>query len=240
MSPRPILKSLPPLNEALASSPLPLASCPRILHVHFPPTPALTTTETTHSPFTYDRAPIIVSPNACALPERGGRVYFDTIAKRELEKEPKGSYFHPRAFEASEYERAIDDCTSQSPPSRTFREVSCDSPPPSLTPDMSSESDESDICLSPPLSTPIPRVISKSRNTSYPLYHRRTDTQHHQEVVEQMASTSYPPSLVKDKKHGCKEKCGGKKRDSKLKMEMLRRSLLSFDEAPLDECLSGF
>jgi hypothetical protein len=105
---------------------------------------------------------------------------------------------------------------------------------------MSSESDESDS-LSPPLSSsPIPRVSSnKSRTTSY---RRIPDTQH--EEVE-MASITYPTSLVKDnRKGGCREKekrPGLRKRDSRLKMEILRRSLLSsFDETPLDGCLSGF
>jgi len=44
-------------------------------HVHFPPTPTLTSTHATHSSSVYDRAPINISPNRCELPERGGRVY---------------------------------------------------------------------------------------------------------------------------------------------------------------------
>jgi len=85
---------------------LPFARCNRDFnngylspHVHFPPTPVLTSSENTHSSTSYDRAPIEVSPNICALPERGGRVYHDSRPQT-----PKRSYFHPRAFEAFEPE----------------------------------------------------------------------------------------------------------------------------------------
>ncbi|KAF8589055.1 hypothetical protein K439DRAFT_495677 [Ramaria rubella] len=47
------------------------------VHVHFPPTPTLSTTYPTHSKKTYDRRPLVVAPNECAIPERGcpGRTY---------------------------------------------------------------------------------------------------------------------------------------------------------------------
>jgi len=91
---RPILKVLPFFTEA-ASNPLPFSSCSTILdspHVHFPPTPTLTSTAITHSRFTYDRAPIVVAPNLCALPERGGRNFIGgNIIQGGL------GYFHPHA-----------------------------------------------------------------------------------------------------------------------------------------------
>ena len=45
--------------------------------VHFPPSPIISKTFVAHSPSTYDRSPIVVVPNTCALPERGcpGRTY---------------------------------------------------------------------------------------------------------------------------------------------------------------------
>ncbi|KAG5341680.1 hypothetical protein C0989_008176 [Termitomyces sp. Mn162] len=75
--PRSILKTHPnssTLNEYFPSpsNALPFRF-PTSPHVHFPPTPTLTDIQTTHSPFVYDRAPIVVLPNACKLPERGGR-----------------------------------------------------------------------------------------------------------------------------------------------------------------------
>ena len=99
MPPRPILKGLPSssyVSSDAVSSPLPFSTSSTVLdspHVHFPPTPTLTSTEITHSPFIYDRAPIVVTPNTCALPERGGRKFVGSNSN-------KGGglgYFHPHA-----------------------------------------------------------------------------------------------------------------------------------------------
>ncbi|KAJ6606802.1 hypothetical protein B0H10DRAFT_2074437 [Mycena sp. CBHHK59/15] len=148
---RPILKALPapevlvpPSSEASSSSPLPFASCSSCVmftpHVHFPSTPGLTLTGDTHSPGTYDRAPIVISPNTCALPERGRRVYCTPPESPP----PKDSYFHPRAFEV---------CTAE--------------PVPALLPDLSSETDEWDECASPELTSPEPRVAVRMQGTPY-------------------------------------------------------------------------
>ncbi|TFK69886.1 hypothetical protein BDN72DRAFT_839791 [Pluteus cervinus] len=80
MTLRPILKTSTDSSDASIANALPFASCSKYQvlyspHVHFPPTPTLTSIEITHSPSVYDRAPIVVAPNACALPERGGRFY---------------------------------------------------------------------------------------------------------------------------------------------------------------------
>ncbi|KAF8903050.1 hypothetical protein CPB85DRAFT_1438499 [Mucidula mucida] len=57
--PRPILKRTP-------------SQQPHHSSVHFPSSPLLTRTFDAPS---YDRTPIVVAPNSCALPERGGRCY---------------------------------------------------------------------------------------------------------------------------------------------------------------------
>ncbi|KAG2022402.1 hypothetical protein CC2G_000153 [Coprinopsis cinerea AmutBmut pab1-1] len=80
------------------TSPFPFASS-RILdspRVHFPPTPTLTTTGLTHAPHVYDRAPILVQPNVCALPERGARMYFVTDGGESVSPSAKECYFQPR------------------------------------------------------------------------------------------------------------------------------------------------
>lgn len=98
--PRPVLKHLPDASDYYASSasnPLPFAFCSQVLdspHVHFPPTPTMTSTELTHSPYVYDRAPIDVSLNTCELPERGGRVYDEE--RRPPPRVRDSGYFHPR------------------------------------------------------------------------------------------------------------------------------------------------
>ncbi|KAF9025413.1 hypothetical protein BDZ89DRAFT_1161736 [Hymenopellis radicata] len=108
MSPRPILKSLLPLPEISSHV---FSIYPRMLspHVHFPPTPSLQSITFTHSPNTYDRAPIVVSPNSCALPDRDERVYnIPSPPYPASTSGTKGSYFHPRAFEACQPEQASD------------------------------------------------------------------------------------------------------------------------------------
>ncbi|KAJ7146415.1 hypothetical protein C8R44DRAFT_898292 [Mycena epipterygia] len=167
MPPRPILKALPEPDlskpESSISNPLPFAACSsRVMftpHVHFPSTPGLTFTGNTHSPGTYDRAPIAVSPNSCALPERNGRVY------RSASVPPKGSYFHPRAFEACEAEAA-----------EAAAEAESMSVPP-LLPDLSSETDEWDECISPQPASPEPRA----------------------EFDHALSFLPHPPALVPDK-----------------------------------------
>ena len=121
MSPKPILKRS-------ASEPAHRAdSYPNRAHgVHFPPSPA-TCTYSAYSAAAYDRSPIVVTPNSCALPERGGRTY--TLD----ESQPRRGIsfardFHPRAL--------------------AFASSRSDLP--QLIPDLSSESDESDDCCAIP------------------------------------------------------------------------------------------
>lgn len=117
--------------------------------VHFPPSPSLTThTFSVYSASAYDRSPIIVSPNSCALPERGGRTYgLDDDPATSLTPSQRGHYYgsgdlHPRAFSAA---------------SRSISQFSDSTYPPPLIPDLSSESEESDGVASPHLdSTHVP------------------------------------------------------------------------------------
>ncbi|EGO31237.1 hypothetical protein SERLADRAFT_377105, partial [Serpula lacrymans var. lacrymans S7.9] len=137
MSPRSILKARQQRDHRIQPppslfEPFPFAACTTFMltpHVHFPPTPALVSTHSTHSPTSYDRTSIVVAPNSCALPDRHDRVYAPS-PESLLQTEVKGSYFHPRAFEACEPE------PSEYIPSHLR--------PPPLIPDTSSESDESD------------------------------------------------------------------------------------------------
>ncbi|KAI0347619.1 hypothetical protein BDW22DRAFT_1349644 [Trametopsis cervina] len=129
--PRPILKRVVSSNRQAKHTPaLPFATCGRILspHVHFPPTPSMVaSTHTVHSPQTYDRKPIIVSPNYCALPDREDRSLYSPPADFEVEQrgrarassraeQIKGSYFHPRAYEACEPEPFLVDDSRFCPP----------------------------------------------------------------------------------------------------------------------------
>lgn len=156
MTTRPILKSRKSPECFLSMSAAPPSLRPlNSPHVHFPPTPTLTSTHTTHSPFAYDRAPIVVSPNICALPERGGRMYNPQPSPLLTHKTPKGCYFHPRAYEACERE-VLDERFA---PFNT----------PALIPDLSSSSSEASDD-SDAYQFPIPSIsISPSQDFTYPL-----------------------------------------------------------------------
>lgn len=99
MSPRPILKQCPQREDAYPFPAHSTAPSPR--RVHFPPTPTLTSTYAAHSSAAYDRSPVSVSPNQCALPGRHEREFVCSDDSRPYQTaEIKGGYFHPRAYEA--------------------------------------------------------------------------------------------------------------------------------------------
>jgi len=144
------------------SSPFPFALCPSAMghRVHFPPAPGLCQTHLTHSPSIYDRAPIVVLPNACALPERNERTYPPSSecpsspTKRRSTQHLKGaqaaaSALHPHAFR---------DASVASSDSAAWQHQHQQQLP-QLVPDLSSsESDESDINSLPPDPTHFPSM----------------------------------------------------------------------------------
>ncbi|KAI6022908.1 hypothetical protein BKA83DRAFT_4270582 [Pisolithus microcarpus] len=100
--------------------------------VHFPPSPALTRVYAAHPSSAYDRSPIVVSPNTCALPERGCPARSAPSNRRPS----NGNHFHPRAVSNSistSPTRSIGDDHTRSPP-----RTSPFTPPP-LIPDLSSD-----------------------------------------------------------------------------------------------------
>ncbi|KAJ7146063.1 hypothetical protein C8R44DRAFT_972943 [Mycena epipterygia] len=170
------------------------ASSPHSPHssVHFPPSPTLTRTFSAHSPSAYDRSPIVVSPNSCALPARGcpGRTYYDECRRRKsaaaTAKLPPRGHLHPRALAAyqedvDEDDADEDDDEAERTPTRTSPYIPLPVPPPipgpyapqynsyaappPLIPDLSSESDESDGFTSPP---PEPAVSFLGPGGKYP------------------------------------------------------------------------
>jgi len=144
MSPRPILKQTQSKPQ------------PHPHGVHFPPSPSLTRTFTAHSAAAYDRSPIVVAQNSCALPERGcpGRTY---LLEETTACYPRGiAYardYHPRALAFA---------------SATHAGISSSSVP-QLIPDMYSESDESDGFSSVPAeSTYCPTNTNAKQHGCYP------------------------------------------------------------------------
>ncbi|KAI0255830.1 hypothetical protein BJV78DRAFT_577476 [Lactifluus subvellereus] len=154
--PRPILKHSSqfhpdPLDDKSLSLPIP-RQCRNT--VHFPPSPTLTRTFSAHSSSTYDRSPIVVLPNICALPARGcpGRTYIpgcttpsssnpsSNLQAKKAVLNPGIKHMHPR--------RALG--LGLVPESTPEHATSTSAIPPPLIPDLSSESDESDGFASPP------------------------------------------------------------------------------------------
>jgi hypothetical protein len=131
--------------------------------VHFPPSP-LTCTYSAYSATAYDRSPIVVSPNNCALPERGcpGRTY--TIEESATHQRRGISYaldFHPRAL-AFASSRSNSPCSTRTPinAAEINERPSFYPTLPQLIPDLSSESDESDGSSS----------IPSASTTSFPAF----------------------------------------------------------------------
>jgi hypothetical protein len=159
--PRPILKIHP-------SEPKPTVQHPQ---VHFPPWPSLARTFSAHSSASYDRSPIIVSPNSCALPERGcpGRTYYDHDTQTTMHDPPRspsrqttlqhtGKSIHPRAAHfqhpISVFPESPESVKRCSTPRSSFTPKAVPSyttfEPPALVHDFSSESDESDGSIPTP------------------------------------------------------------------------------------------
>jgi hypothetical protein len=70
---RDLSSQLPRTSSYIDYSALPYSQ----VYVHFPPSPTLASTHVVDPPRLYDRSPIIVAENSCAMPQRGcpGRTY---------------------------------------------------------------------------------------------------------------------------------------------------------------------
>lgn len=166
----------PPSAANGSSNPFPFALCPSVMghRVHFPPAPGLCQTHLTHSSSIYDRAPIVVLPNACALPERNGRTYTPSNECTPSSSSKRRSTQHAKGAQVAATHAAAAAATTTLPP-HAFRDASVASSDsatrqhqhqhqhqlqmqlPQLVPDLSSsESDESDINSLPPDPTHFP------------------------------------------------------------------------------------
>jgi len=162
MSPRPILKrSETPCQSPTAAPLYPRALVGHSIHgVHFPPPTTLTRTFSAYSPSLYDRSPIVVSPNSCALPERGcpGRTYTLDDPNSHLSRTSwtpaanKGRHLHPRAVPSAYRDSSpnVDEAADEDDDEEQLTPTSTYPVLPPLIPDLSSESDESDGFTSPP------------------------------------------------------------------------------------------
>ncbi|EIN14326.1 hypothetical protein PUNSTDRAFT_140643 [Punctularia strigosozonata HHB-11173 SS5] len=236
--PRPILKqdssdSSESSESDGSNNPFPFATCSNNAvnssHVRFPPTPKLSCAQVTYSPYQYDRAPIHVSPNVCALPDRHERDYKEQRCRRTGRDVPKGSYFHPRAYEACHIESA-----GTTPPAYD---------PPPLVLDVSSESDDSPVTTPPdPRSRNMPpRAFHQfsSGPMSPPIYPPGITPQDNVTLGDALTFLPHPPTAPG------KERSGRKRSSTpgpKLKRmpKFGETTTSSFSSPGLDGCLGGF
>ncbi|KAJ7938334.1 hypothetical protein B0H13DRAFT_1942519 [Mycena leptocephala] len=170
-SPNPILKRARSANEAPHPS------------VHFPPSPSLTRTFSAHSSAHYDRTPIQVSPNACALPARGcpGRTYYDGAPSRKpsAKQHPttgRGATLHPRALAA--YEAALDEDDDED--------------------DDSTEAERTPTRTSPYIPLPVPPPIPSPNANAYSHYSLSTSSFSSLSTQYPTYLAPQPPPLVPD------------------------------------------
>lgn len=152
---RPCLKHhTDPDPPAPPNTPFPFALSSSVLgpRVHFPPAPGLCQTHLTHSASIYDRAPIVVLPNDCALPARNERTYTPSSECPKKRRSAQsatahGAALHPHAFAESQATTAgagAIPAAVASPADPVLGRV-----PPLVADLSSSESDESDVSSTP-------------------------------------------------------------------------------------------
>ncbi|KAI0354672.1 hypothetical protein OH77DRAFT_1496619 [Trametes cingulata] len=213
--PHPILKRD---SSPFRTPTLPFSTCGPLFspHVHFPPTPRLVAaTYPAHSPTTYDRAPITVSPNVCQLPRRGER------RARGGGENIKGSYFHPRAYEACKPEPL-------NVPSATFDLPST----PPLVQDLSPSDESDDVTVTTPPDSNLSSSISSPIALHFAPAPRCSPAGEKPDVGS-------PPPILRSSP---RTKPGAKARRPNLtrKETRLDRRTLSFSPDMDEGCLGGF
>jgi hypothetical protein len=230
---RPCLKHSTDLDPpAPTNSPLPFALCSSVLgpRVHFPPTPVLCQTHLTHSAATYDRAPIVVLPNACALPERNGRTYTPSNEscaarkRRSTHAAAQGATLHPQALAAAAAASSNPKTSVSDPAGRM----------PSLVPDLSScsESDESDISSTPPVPTHFP-----STGLHYHHQYHHHHHHHHAPISIVVDGNADPATALAFLPHA-NEREKPRSRSKAHGTRTARKSEFALPD--LDGCLGGF
>ncbi|KAJ2914890.1 hypothetical protein MD484_g5516, partial [Candolleomyces efflorescens] len=179
MSPRSILKRAS--TQAVASSSTSSHA------VHFPPSPSLCRTFAAYSASMYDRTPIVVDKNTCALPERGcpGRTYVleeQQAMQQQQQQQARSASYHPRALNSATQYRPVDSSRA------SLHNL------PQLVPDLSSsESDESDGLSSSPS---IPQYLYSYGANGLPAKYEHQDSydNYPSNNINALSFLPYPPS----------------------------------------------
>lgn len=219
--------------------------------VHFPPSPSLSKTYPTYGVNAYDRAPIVVAPNVCALPERGcpGRTYDESagVAKssRKCKVQPHclgAAATSPSS--ASMMSAGQAECSAAAA-ARMYGPMQPSYPgpssrPPPLVQDLSSESDESDGAISPPeYGNPIIGVLPPAMSYPYSPYAAAPSQE---QLDKALSFLPHPPPSRSEREKQSKRRCssGGKLRSISPTRYKSEDGTRSFAASSLDGCLGGF
>ncbi|KAG9001412.1 hypothetical protein FRB94_004777 [Tulasnella sp. JGI-2019a] len=157
-SPRPILKHTSFRADQSSSSSCHGTASQRSAGsaVRFPSSPKMSTVYWTHCPNSYDRRPIVVLPNSCALPDRGQRDLSGASSSPQMGQtslpQSWGNHVHPSIFGrmcSSGSTSSDEDSDQRHSSEEIYGDFSSMSMVPSLTHDDVS-SEESDGIASPP------------------------------------------------------------------------------------------
>jgi hypothetical protein len=226
---RPCLKHhTDPDPPAPPNSPFPFALSSSVLgpRVRFPPAPGLCQTHLTHSSSIYDRAPIVVLPNDCALPARNERTYTpssECSKKRGSAQSATahGAVLHPRAFAESQATAGtVTVSAAVVSPADPVGRV-----PPLVADLSSSESDESDVSSTPPVPNRFP-------STGHPPI----------SIVDGNGDAAATATALSFLPHANEREKPRKERSSRSRPHCSPRSVRrsEFAVPELDDCLGGF
>jgi hypothetical protein len=230
--PSPILKhhhTAPAATVPQASSSnadLPFSSCTSSIYstsVKFPPTPKLTSNRLTYPAEAYDRTPIVVTRNECALPRRHSRSLDEaTSTSTTTSNHPRRSRSPRSHVTASTIPDGYFSATAQH---------AMDGPTPALSwsGSSSSESDDSDGVFTPPMCTPSEATPRAARFNALGLGLNGASSPAKEHNA--LAFLPHPPSPDREKK-----------RRSATPAARTRRPLptASFSMPVDDGCLGGF
>jgi len=255
-NPRSILKHnqpVPPRTPSPNSTATSRLGCA----VRFPSSPKISTVYLTHCPASYDRRPIVVLPNSCALPDRGCREYEGTSSSPQTSPattsppQSWGNHVHPSIFG-----RMCAGSASSSDEDSDRRHSSEDFDafgPPPLTHDDGSSEESDGIASPPPETCGTASPYHRKQYTAPSQLHLHCDPLSHPPIpnydasqhLEQHQATEYSLSFLphapssphsprkrSEKKHGAG--------DYKLKRASPPCSFADSWGAADDSCLGGF
>jgi len=216
--------------------------------VHFPPSPSLSKTYPTYSVNAYDRAPIVVAPNVCAMPERGcpGRTYDESAGVAKSSRKCKVGGVSATITTTSQLSSAGQAESSAAAAARMYGPIQFSVPgpssrPPPLVQDLSSESDESDGAISPPeYGNPVVGGITSVM--SYHPYPYVSSPPSQEQLDKALSFLPHAPPPKQERDKHSKRRCpnGGKLRSISPTRYKSEDGTRSFAASSLDGCLGGF